>query len=103
MLKLRRLGAEGHKGLFIAGEKGGGHLGLALVHKAAETAVHDPDAQLLGLVAQELLVPQPDAEVLHVQVGTRRHLGELFEALVILPAEEINEVCEKALLQADAV
>ena len=103
MLKLRRLGAEGHKGLFIAGEKGGGHLGLALVHKAAEAAVHDPDAQLLGLVAQELLVPQPDAEVLHVQVGTRRHLGELFEALVILPAEEINEVGQKALLQADAV
>ena len=101
--ELGRLRAEKLEGGLVAGEQGGGQLHLALLLEAVEGFVHDGGAGLLFFVRQQLHVAEPGKEIVELQLGPGRGVGELGELRLRVPLENVDEVGQQVIVEADAV
>ena len=101
--ELGRLRAEKLEGGLVAGEQGGGQLHLALLLEAVEGFVHDGGAGLLFFARQQLHVAEPGEEIVELQLGPRRGVGELGELRLRVPLENVDEVGQQIIVEADAV
>ena len=101
--ELGGLRAEKLEGGLVAGEQGGGQLHLALLLEAVEGFVHDGGAGLLFFARQQLHVAEPGEEIVELQLGPRRGVGELGELRLCVPLENVDEVGQQVIVEADAV
>ena len=103
MQQFRCLCAEKLERLLIAGKKRRDQFQLALLLQPVQTLVHNSGAGLLILACQQFHVAEPCKKIVQLQFRTGRSVGKLGEFRLGATLEDIDEIRQQIIIQANAV